>query len=132
EWLVQQCVDQSGRRTDHHLRDERTFDVADQHAKLGLADAKGVLQDGGEDRLKPAGRARDDAQHLRGGCLLRPPLVELALVLFELPFQVSARLAHLTNARSPLRSGRTKLAAARWAIWAFERQGHLVGAGPGG
>src|SRR6516225_3632216 len=29
--------------------------------------------------------------------------------------------------RSPLRSGRTKLAAARRALCAFERQGHLVG-----
>ena len=67
---MQQRVDQSGRRTDHHLRDERTIDVADQHAKLGLADTKGVLQDGGEDRLEPAGRARDDAQHLRGRSLL--------------------------------------------------------------
>src|SRR5262249_8414524 len=31
------------------------------------------------------------------------------------------------NARSRLRSGRTKLAVARWAICTFERQGHLVG-----
>jgi hypothetical protein len=34
-------------------------------------------------------------------------LVEFALVCFELPFQVTARLAHLTNARSRLCSCRT-------------------------
>src|SRR5262249_41058290 len=70
ELLVQQRVHQSRRRTEHHLRDERTIDVAEQHAKLGLADTKGVLQDGGEDGLEPAGRGRDDAQHLRGRGLL--------------------------------------------------------------
>src|SRR5262249_36836014 len=33
----------------------------------------------------------------------------------------------VANVRSHLRSGRTKLAAACWALCAFERQGHLVG-----
>src|SRR5262245_23819286 len=42
-----------------------------------------------------------------------------------------ARLATGANARSRLRSGRTKLAAACWAICAFERQGHLVGTATG-
>ena len=45
----------------------------------------------------------------------------------ELLFQLGSGLAHSATARSRLRSGRTKLAAARRAICAFERQDHLVG-----
>src|SRR5215472_3451524 len=37
----------------------------------------------------------------------------------------------VANARSRLRSARTKLAAAYWAFCAFERQGHLVGTATG-
>src|SRR5262249_19803356 len=42
-------------------------------------------------------------------------------------FQFNQRIGPVANARSRLRSGRTKLATARWALCAFERQGHLVG-----
>jgi hypothetical protein len=87
---VQQRVDQNGRRTDHHLRDKRTIDVADQHAKFGLADAKGVLQDGGEDGLEPAGRTRNNAQHLGGGRQLLPRLAQLALRLREAAFEIAS------------------------------------------
>src|SRR5262249_19370961 len=37
---------------------------------------------------------------------------------------------HPTNARSRLRSGRTKLAATRWALCAFPSQDHHVGTAP--
>jgi hypothetical protein len=49
------------------------------------------------------------------------------LVFFELLFQVGARFAHPADARSRLRSGRTKLAILRSALCPFARQGHLVG-----
>ena len=39
-------------------------------AKLGVADANGILQHGCKHRLKIAGGAADDLQHLRRGCLL--------------------------------------------------------------
>ena len=43
-----------------------------QDAKLGLADARGILQHRLKYRLQIAGRSADDAQHLRGcGLLLR-------------------------------------------------------------
>jgi hypothetical protein len=42
-----------------------------------------------------------------------------------------AKAGKIVNARCRLRSSRTKLAAARWAICAFERQGHLVGTANG-
>src|SRR5262249_939063 len=45
----------------------------------------------------------------------------------ELLFQIGPGFAHPASARSCARSGRTKLAAARWAICRFARQGHLVG-----
>jgi hypothetical protein len=51
---------------------------------------------------------------------------EFASAYFELPLQVEG-VPPSANARSSLRSDRTKLAAARWALCAFERQGHLVG-----
>src|SRR5262249_7628047 len=83
-------------------------------------------------RLQFSGRARDDAKHLRSrGLLLQclgevpPRLVEFALVCFELPFQVAARLAHLTNVRSRLRSGRTAFVTLRSAFCGFARRGHL-------
>src|SRR5215831_16263163 len=80
--------------------------------------------------LQLAGRARDDAQHLGGrGLLLQrfgellPSLGELMGARFELLFQLDQRIGPVANTRSHFRSGLT----ARWAICAFERQGHLVG-----
>src|SRR5262249_2467559 len=55
-----------------------------------------------------------------------PRLDELTGARFELLFQLD-QCGLVANVRSRLRSGRTKLAAARWAICAFARQGHLVG-----
>ena len=54
-------------------------------------------------------------------------LGKLAGARFQLLFQPDESVAPVANARSRLRSGRTKLAAARWVLCAFERQGHLVG-----
>src|SRR5215831_12984863 len=65
-------------------------------------------------------RRTDDPQNLGCRRLLLQHLRKFLL-------QISGGLADAANARSRLRSGRTKLAAARWAICAFERQGHLVG-----
>jgi hypothetical protein len=85
-----------------------------------------------EHRLDVGRRARDDAQDLGGGGLLLQHFSkvlsrvgEFASAYFELPLQVEG-VPPSANARSSLRSDRTKLAAARWALCAFERQGHLV------
>ena len=55
-----------------------------------------------------------------GGRLLLQRLGELLL-------QLGAVFADMTNARSHLRSGRTKLATMRSALRPLARQGHLVG-----
>ena len=89
-----------------------------QVAELGLADARRIRQHGLEHRLQLAGRARDDLQHLGGRGLLLQRLGELL-------FQFGARFATAADARSRLRSGRTKLATVRSALRAFARQGHL-------
>src|SRR5262249_732178 len=56
-----------------------------------------------------------------------PHLGELTGARFELLFQLAQRIGPVANARFRLRSGRTKLAAARSTICTFARQGHLVG-----
>src|SRR5215813_11251266 len=94
-------------------------------AEPGLANAHCIGQHGLEHRLKLARRTRDDAQHFRCCGLLLQRLGKLPPCLGELTgarFELS-----VANVRSRLRSGRTKLATARWVICAFERQGHLVG-----
>src|SRR5215470_9453343 len=93
-------------------------------AEPSLANAHCIGQHGLEHRLKLAGRTADDLQHLRRRRLLLQRLAELL-------FQVGVFCAKAVNVGSRLRSGRTKLAAARWAICAFERQGHLVGTATG-
>src|SRR6516165_11485530 len=60
-----------------------------------------------------------------------PSFGEFAPVFFELLFQISARLTHPTNARSRLRSGRTKTTNAGLALRPFARQGHLAGTATG-
>src|SRR6266566_7810791 len=47
---------------------------------------------------------------------------EVASAIFELLFQIGARLTHPTNARSRLRSGRTKTTNAGLALRPFARQ----------
>src|SRR5262249_38733634 len=101
--------------------------------EICLANTCGILQDGLKHRLKLAWRTADDLQHLRGRRLLlqrlgkvSPRLGQLTAVRFELLFQLD-QCGLVANARSRLRSGRKKLAAARWTICAFVRQGHLVG-----
>jgi hypothetical protein len=92
-----------------------------------------VLQHCLEYELQLPGRSGDDAQYFRCRRLLLqrfgkvlPRLVKLTGARFELLFQLD-QCGLVANVRSRLRSGRTKLAAACWALCAFERQGHLVG-----
>ena len=68
-------------RAAHHAARQRgkcPFSYRYRHAELGLADARRVRQHGLEHRLKLAGRARDDLQHLRGRGLLLQCLGEVA------------------------------------------------------
>src|SRR5262249_54162600 len=102
-----------------------------ENAELGFANTRRVRQNGVKHRLQFAGRPRDDTQHPRGRGLLLPRLGELARARLELDFQLDQRIGPVANVRSRLRSGRTKAAAARWALCAFERQGHLVGTATG-
>src|SRR5262249_44838582 len=76
-------------------------------------------------------RTRDDAQYLGGRGLLVQCLLERAVTRFEFLLQLCSGFASAVNVSSRLRSGRTKLAAARWALCAFERQDHLVGTATG-
>jgi hypothetical protein len=55
-----------------------------------------------------------------------PSLGEVTFVLFELLFEIGGGFAPLSNARSCLRSGGTKLAAVRSLPHGFAGQGHLV------
>src|SRR5262249_13473397 len=56
-----------------------------------------------------------------------PHLGELTRARFELLFQLARRIGPVANAHFRLRSGRTKLAGARWTSCTFARQNHLVG-----
>src|SRR6516164_7785646 len=101
--------------------------------ELAIAQPHCALGNRVEHRLDVGRRARDDAQDLGGGGLLLQHFSkvlsrfgEFASAYFELPLQVEG-VPPSANAGSCLRSGRTKLTAARWALCAFERQGHLVG-----
>src|SRR5262249_24115013 len=91
---------------------------------VGLAEVRGTLGHHLQHGLELGRRGADDLSNL--GC--RRLLFEC---LGEFLFQIGAGLADAANARSRLRSGRTKLAAASWAICAFERQGQLVGTATG-
>src|SRR6516165_7508984 len=87
-----------------------------------------------KDGLKIAWRTGDRAEYLGGRRLLlqrlgKVPshLGELTGTRFELLFQLARRIGRVANARFRLRSGRTKLAGARWTSCTFARQNHLVG-----
>jgi hypothetical protein len=84
-----------------------------------LTEAARVGQNSLKDRPKVAWRTGDRAEYLGGRRLLLQRLGKMPPHLGEL---TGARLA-----RFRLRSGRTKLAGARWTICTFARQGHLVG-----
>src|SRR5262249_26270453 len=58
-----------------------------------------------------------------------PHLGELTGARFELLLSDARRVGHVANARFRLRSGRTKLAAARWTICTFARQSVRMGDG---
>src|SRR5262245_6915649 len=106
-------------------------------AEPGLANAHCIGQHGLEHRLQLTGRAANDLQHLGSRGLLLERLGKVLACLGQLPsrfgelpnvcveflFQFGPRLVRPADVRSRLRSGRTKLAAACWALCAFERQG---------
>ena len=85
-----------------------------EHAELGPADPRRILQHGLEDRFQRARRARDDAQHLgRRGLLFE----RFGKRLFEF----GAGFADAADRRS----GRATTANARSALRPFASQGHL-------
>src|SRR5262245_46839006 len=91
---------------------------------VGLAEARGTLGHHLQHGLQLGRRGADDPQNL--GC--RRLLFER---LGEFLFQIGVGYAKGVSVSSRLRSGRTRLAVACWALCAFERQGHLVGTATG-
>ena len=57
--------DIGGRGTVGRINSKRFAIVEPEIAKLGTTDSNGILQHGGEHRLRVAGRRTDEAQHLR-------------------------------------------------------------------
>src|SRR5262249_27761767 len=85
-----------------------------QVSEIGPADAYRVRQHRLEDCLKLSGRVRDNAQYLRGRCLLLqrldkllPSLGEFAPAFFELVFQIGGLSLHsiTSSARARKDSG---------------------------
>src|SRR5215472_12045088 len=117
-----------------HCGDAEALAIIDkQVTEFCLTEAARVGQNSLKDGLKVAWRTGDRAEYLRGRRLLLPRLGkvpphlgELTGARFELLFQL-AQQKPVANARFRLRSGRTKLAGARWTLCTFARQGHLVG-----
>src|SRR5215813_13427928 len=109
--------------------------IGKQVTEFCLTEAARVGQNSLKDGLKVAWRTGDRAEYLGGRRLLLqclgkvpPHLGELTGARFELLFQLARRIGPVANARFRLRSGRTKLVAARRStICTFARQGHLVG-----
>ena len=102
-------------------------------APVGAAEANRALEQVFKDQLQVEGRPADDLEHVGRRSLLlqrfgelRPSLGEFAPAYFKLLLHIARRLARLTNDRFHfrLRSGRTKLAAARSALRVLARQGH--------
>src|SRR6266436_4206752 len=118
-----------------HRGDAEALAIIDKKVtEFCLTEAARVGQNSLKDGLKVAWRARDRAEHLGGRRLLlqrlgkvAPHLGELTGARFELLFQLAQRIGPVANARFRLRSGRTKLAGARWTICTFAKQLHLVG-----
>jgi hypothetical protein len=89
--------------------------------------------------LGPSGQPiTSSARAMKVGGMVRPRVAaafKLMIARIRCPIGPAGRrvwhLGLVANMRSRLRSGRTKLAAACWAICAFERQGHLVGTATG-
>src|SRR5215467_2361092 len=118
-----------------HCGDAEALAIIDkQVTEFCLTEAARVGQNSLKDRPKVAWRTGDRAEYLGSRRLLLqrlgkmpPHHGELTGARFELLFQLAQRIGPVANARFRLRSGRTKLAGARWTICTFARQGHLVG-----
>src|SRR5499425_2830821 len=118
-----------------HCGDAEALAIIDkQVTEFCLTKAARVGQNSLKDGLNVAWRTGDRAEYLGGRRLLLqrlgkvpPHHGELTGARFELLFQLAQRIGPVANARFRLRSGRTKLAGARWTICTFARQGHLVG-----
>src|SRR5262245_53518519 len=118
-----------------HCGDAEALAIIDkQVTEFCLTEAARVGQNSLKAGLKVAWRTGDRAEYLRGRRLLLqrlgkvpPHLGELTGARFKLIFQLAQRIGPVANARSRLRSGRTKLVAARRStICTFARQRHLV------
>src|SRR5262249_39704199 len=75
-------------RTDFRCELEVLTIYAPKNAKLGFADARGVLEHGLKDRLQLAGRRANDIKHLGGRRLLLQRLCQFAWALL-LPLKQS-------------------------------------------
>ena len=84
-----------------HRSATRRRHAAIQHAKLGMAQTRGVLQCGLKHRLQLAGGRADDAQHFRGRGLLLQRLAQLALEQRELASRPSRKQASAPSRASP-------------------------------
>jgi hypothetical protein len=121
--LTEGSAERSGVRTGNY-----DIAVAKQDRRVQrLAETSGTRDDRVQHGLDVRGAAADDAQHLRGSRLLLQRLAQLARARFEFLFQLGAGLARPANARSHLRSFRTKTANAGSALRPFARQVHLFG-----
>jgi hypothetical protein len=82
-----------------------------------------------EHHLQIEGGPADDLEHVGGGGLLLQRLAqllfEIASARVELLYQCRLGFTRQGNARTRLRSGRTKLANVRSAFRALARRGHL-------
>ena len=81
-------IGKSGRHMERCCRVKQAAFTAEQNAKLGPANAGGVLQHGLKHGLQPTGGCTDDTQHLRSCGLLLQRLVALALRTRKLFFKV--------------------------------------------
>src|SRR5262249_27948933 len=115
-----------------HCGDAEALAIIDKEVtEFCLTQAARVGQNNLKDGLKVAWRTGDRAEYFGGRRLLfqrlgkvPPNLGELSGARFELLFQLTQRIRPVANAGFRLRSGRTKLAGARWTT---ARQSHLVG-----
>src|SRR5262249_40045523 len=118
-----------------HCGDAEALAIIDKEVtEFCLTQAARVGQNNLKDGLKVAWRTGDRAEYLGGRRPLLqrlgkmpPHLGELSGARFELLFQLTQRIRLVANAGFRLRSGRTKLAGARWTICTFVRQSHVLG-----
>src|SRR5262249_42331865 len=90
-------------------------------AELGPADAHCVFQNCREYRRQLTWRVTNETEHFGASCLLPLCLGQFTGTSLKPFLQFPSRQVSPADTDCRLRSRRTKLAAARWAICAFER-----------